>query len=148
MEVGGHGRPSVPVLSPVGWDFRYQSGDVTAPPLSMVEVHVWEKPVKHRSAQPNSTVQVWYLSAGEGQRLQASDSRPRSVFSVDGVWSEWSEWSACKYPDGRDIRCRKTYGSHSRVRECLHRAHNGSICEGDNLTERRACYYIKDCSSE
>lgn len=65
---------------------------------------------------------------------------------VDGVWSEWSEWSECKYPGGRDIRCRKTYGSHSRVRECLHRAHNGSICEGDNLTERRVCYYIKDCN--
>uniref|UniRef100_A0A3P9B8L2 Properdin n=1 Tax=Maylandia zebra TaxID=106582 RepID=A0A3P9B8L2_9CICH len=65
---------------------------------------------------------------------------------VDGVWSEWSEWSDCKYPGGRDIRCRKTYGSHSRVRECLHRAHNGSLCEGENLTERRVCYHIKGCN--
>lgn len=70
MEVGGRGRPSVPVLLPVGWDFRYQPEDVTAPPLNMTVVHVWEKHVKPRSAQPDSTVQVWYLSTGEGQRLQ------------------------------------------------------------------------------
>lgn len=70
MEVGGHGRPSVPVLLPAGWDFRYQPGDVTAPPLNMVVAHVWEKHVKQRSAQPDATVQVWYLSAGERKRLR------------------------------------------------------------------------------
>lgn len=87
MEVGGLGHPSVPVLLPVGWAFRCQSGDVTAPPPNMAVVHVWEKHVKPRSAQPNSTVQVWYLSACEGQRL-------RHVLLIH-VQVLFFQWTAC-----------------------------------------------------
>lgn len=57
MEVGGLGYLSVPVLLPVGWDFRCHSGDVTAPPPNMAVVHVLEKDVKPGSVQPKFIVQ-------------------------------------------------------------------------------------------
>ncbi|XP_071370239.1 properdin-like, partial [Centroberyx affinis] len=65
---------------------------------------------------------------------------------VDGVWSDWSPWGQCKHPiSTRDIRCKTLGGSQIRDRRCLHRAHNGSICPGDGLTERRVCYDITSC---
>ncbi|XP_061701489.1 properdin-like isoform X4 [Syngnathoides biaculeatus] len=67
---------------------------------------------------------------------------------VDGVWSEWSPWLKCKYLfRGRDIRCKHIGGSQSRERECLHRAHNGSICGGDDLSlsQYRACFDVNAC---
>lgn len=39
---GAPGLPSHPVLLPVGWDFNCQSGNVTAPPSNMADVHVSE----------------------------------------------------------------------------------------------------------
>lgn len=42
MEGGAPGLPSHPVLLPVGWAFRCQSGNVTAPPSNMVDVRVSE----------------------------------------------------------------------------------------------------------
>ncbi|KAF7653808.1 hypothetical protein LDENG_00078230 [Lucifuga dentata] len=65
---------------------------------------------------------------------------------VDGVWSEWSSWSPCKYPfENRDIRCKHHGGSQIRERRCLYRAHNGSICDGHLLTDRRMCYDVNRC---
>ncbi|XP_056871096.1 properdin-like [Takifugu flavidus] len=65
---------------------------------------------------------------------------------VDGSWSSWSEWSQCKSPfSGRDIRCIEVRGSQKRIRECLHRDHNGSICAGDQLSEIRVCYDVHQC---
>uniref|UniRef100_A0A674MBG1 Properdin-like n=1 Tax=Takifugu rubripes TaxID=31033 RepID=A0A674MBG1_TAKRU len=65
---------------------------------------------------------------------------------VDGSWSSWSKWSKCKSPfGGRDIRCMEVRGSQKRIRECLHRDHNGSICIGDQLSEIRVCYDVHQC---
>ncbi|XP_053195025.1 properdin-like [Scomber japonicus] len=65
---------------------------------------------------------------------------------VDGVWSEWSSWSQCKSPfPNKVIKCKQLPGSQTRDRQCLHRAHNGSICSGEGLTDRRYCYDITGC---
>lgn len=71
---------------------------------------------------------------------------PALVCAVDGVWASWSEWTPCKSPFGsRDIRCLEVRGSQKRIRECLHRAHNGSICSGDQLSQIRVCYDVNRC---
>ncbi|XP_022073264.2 properdin [Acanthochromis polyacanthus] len=81
---------------------------------------------------------------GEGRRSSICSTNVHCP--VDGVWSEWSAWSVCKYPFGdRKITCKQIGGSQSRVRECLHRAHNGSICSGDSLMDRRVCYDVSRC---
>ncbi|XP_074513273.1 properdin-like [Sebastes fasciatus] len=81
---------------------------------------------------------------GEGRR--ASVCKTNVHCPVDGSWSEWSPWKPCKYPfGGREIRCKQLGGSQTRERECLYRAHNGSICSGDTLTERRVCYDVSGC---
>ncbi|XP_017285004.1 properdin [Kryptolebias marmoratus] len=65
---------------------------------------------------------------------------------VNGVWSEWTQWSKCTYPFGnKDIRCKTTGGKQSRERSCLHRAHNGSFCQGDNQLDSRVCYDVHNC---
>ncbi|CAF90479.1 unnamed protein product [Tetraodon nigroviridis] len=65
---------------------------------------------------------------------------------VDGAWSPWSEWSQCKSPFGqRDVRCKQQRGSQKRRRECLYRAHNGSICSGELQSQTRACYDVNRC---
>lgn len=66
--------------------------------------------------------------------------------AVDGVWSSWSDWTQCAFPFGaRVIRCKQLRGSQKRIRECLHRAHNGSICSGDQLSQTRVCYNVNGC---
>ncbi|KAM3835876.1 properdin-like, partial [Diretmus argenteus] len=65
---------------------------------------------------------------------------------VDGIWSEWSPWGDCRHPDpNRKINCKTYGGSQTRQRHCLFRAHNGSICTGGKLTDRRVCYDINRC---
>ncbi|XP_037537865.1 properdin [Nematolebias whitei] len=65
---------------------------------------------------------------------------------VHGVWSEWSTWGTCKYPFGdKDIHCKPTGGRQSRERTCLHRAHNGSFCEGNKLLDSQVCYDVNNC---
>lgn len=39
----------------------------------------------------------------------------------------------------------KIGGRQSRERHCLHRAHNGSICSGEALTDSRVCYDVDKC---
>ncbi|XP_077413135.1 properdin-like isoform X2 [Vanacampus margaritifer] len=71
---------------------------------------------------------------------------------VDGVWAEWSAWDSCTYAfkhkdKNRDIRCKQIGGSQTRVRSCLHKAHGGDICGGndDTLSQLRGCYDVSDC---
>lgn len=73
-------------------------------------------------------------------------SRPAWLCAVDGVWSSWTEWSQCKSPfGGRVISCLEVRGSQKRIRECLYRNHNGSICSGDQLSQIRVCYDVNLC---
>lgn len=69
------------------------------------------------------------------------------VCAVDGMWSAWSEWSPCKSPfdPQRDIHCLQLRGSQKRRRECLHRAHNGTICSGETQSQTQACYDVHRC---
>lgn len=72
-----------------------------------------------------------------------------TLSAVDGVWSQWTTWKPCKFPFGkREINCRQLGGLQTRERECLHRAHNGTICSGDSLTDRRVCYDVDKCYSK
>ncbi|XP_074553123.1 properdin-like [Halichoeres trimaculatus] len=81
-----------------------------------------------------------------GESRRTSTCKTGVHCPVDGSWSEWSQWNKCSYPFGdRKINCRKIGGSQTRERECLHRAHNGSICSGTSLTERRVCYDVEGC---
>ncbi|XP_035471695.2 properdin isoform X2 [Scophthalmus maximus] len=81
---------------------------------------------------------------GEGRRTSICVTNVHCP--VDGVWSEWSPWNPCKYPfGGRDIRCKELGGRQTRQRQCLHQAHNGSICSGDSLMDTRACYDVSNC---
>ncbi|XP_070704685.1 properdin-like [Pempheris klunzingeri] len=82
--------------------------------------------------------------AGEERRTSICETNVHCP--VDGVWSEWAPWKQCKYPFGdRIIRCKQLGGIQRRERQCLHRAHNGSICSGDDLTETRVCYDVSSC---
>ncbi|XP_040047304.1 properdin [Gasterosteus aculeatus] len=82
---------------------------------------------------------------GEGRRTRICLTNTHCP--VDGVWSDWSPWGKCTSPfPNRVIRCSKTGGgSQSRERRCLHQAHNGSICDGDGLTDTRVCYDVSAC---
>ncbi|XP_031162820.1 properdin [Sander lucioperca] len=81
---------------------------------------------------------------GEGRRTSICQTNQHCP--VDGMWSQWSPWNPCKYPfGGRDIRCKQIGGRQARERQCLHRAHNGSICSGGALTETRVCYDVDKC---
>ncbi|XP_035990446.1 properdin [Fundulus heteroclitus] len=65
---------------------------------------------------------------------------------VNGIWGEWSTWTECTYAwGGKDIRCKKTGGKQTRMRSCLHRAHNGSICMEGKLTDTQVCYNVDRC---
>ena len=66
--------------------------------------------------------------------------------AVDGVWASWTQWTQCKSPFGqRDVRCKELRGSQKRQRECLHRAHNGAICSGEQQSQTQACYDVHRC---
>ncbi|XP_034566850.1 properdin-like [Notolabrus celidotus] len=81
-----------------------------------------------------------------GERSRTSICKTNVHCPVDGVWSEWSEWKQCRYPYGdKDIKCKQIGGSQIREHECLYHAHNGSICSGIELTERRVCYDVTNC---
>ncbi|KAM4557372.1 properdin-like isoform 2-T2 [Fundulus diaphanus] len=65
---------------------------------------------------------------------------------VNGVWAEWSTWTDCTYAwGGKEIRCQKIGGKQTRMRSCLHRAHNGSICMEGKLTDTQVCYNVERC---
>ncbi|XP_076015524.1 properdin-like [Genypterus blacodes] len=65
---------------------------------------------------------------------------------VDGEWAEWAPWERCTGAYGkRDIRCKDLSGRQTRLRSCLNRAFNGSICEGSLLTETQVCFDITNC---
>ncbi|XP_010796115.1 properdin, partial [Notothenia coriiceps] len=82
--------------------------------------------------------------AGGGSRTSVCNTNEHCP--VDGLWSQWSQWAPCRDPfRGKDIRCLHIGGSQSRERSCLHRAHNGSICSGEALTETRVCYDVDKC---
>lgn len=81
-----------------------------------------------------------------GEERRTSTCKTDVHCPVDGSWSDWSEWSQCLYPfANKKINCRQIGGSQTRERECLHRAHNGSICSGTKLTDRRVCYDVEGC---
>ncbi|XP_044187663.1 properdin-like isoform X1 [Thunnus albacares] len=81
-----------------------------------------------------------------GKARQTTVCKTNVHCPVDGVWSEWSAWSKCRYPfSERDINCKQVGGTQSRERECLHRAHNGTICDDVGLTDRRVCYDVNGC---
>uniref|UniRef100_A0A671W656 Properdin-like n=1 Tax=Sparus aurata TaxID=8175 RepID=A0A671W656_SPAAU len=81
-----------------------------------------------------------------GERRQTNICTTNVHCPVDGMWSQWSEWNPCTHPySGKSINCQQIGGKQTRERECLHRAHNGSICSGDALTESRVCYDVNRC---
>uniref|UniRef100_A0A3Q3WMH8 Complement factor properdin n=1 Tax=Mola mola TaxID=94237 RepID=A0A3Q3WMH8_MOLML len=82
----------------------------------------------------------------QGATRQTNVCKTKVHCPVDGMWSEWSSWTPCKFPfGGRVIHCKHLGGSQTRERQCIHRAHNGSICSGDSLTQRRVCYDVNLC---
>ncbi|XP_026179920.1 properdin-like isoform X2 [Mastacembelus armatus] len=82
--------------------------------------------------------------SGDGRRTRICTTSVHCP--VDGMWSEWSQWNTCKFPFGeRNINCKQLGGRQTRQRECLYRAHNGSICTGESLTETRVCYDVNGC---
>ncbi|XP_023256793.1 properdin [Seriola lalandi dorsalis] len=81
---------------------------------------------------------------GEGRRTIICTTNVHCP--VDGVWSPWSSWTPCKSLYGnKNITCRMSGGSQTRLRHCLHRGHNGSICEGSERTHSRVCYDVHNC---
>ncbi|XP_068191930.1 properdin-like isoform X2 [Antennarius striatus] len=88
-----------------------------------------------------------------GGRLCVGEERQTRICNtniycpVDGVWSEWSPWKACEHPFRKTtkIRCTQLGGSQVRERICLHNDHNGTICEGNTLSETRGCYDVHRC---
>nr|XP_020496660.1 properdin [Labrus bergylta] len=81
---------------------------------------------------------------GEGRRTRPCKTDVHCP--VDGVWSQWSPWKPCIYPfRKKSINCEKAGGSQIRERQCLYQAHNGSICSGTDLTDRRVCYDVDKC---
>ncbi|KAM4598458.1 properdin-like [Polymixia lowei] len=82
-----------------------------------------------------------------GARSQTTTCKTNVHCPVNGAWSDWSSWGKCRDPFGRrDIRCRINGGVQTRDRRCLYRAHNGTFCSGDGLTERQVCFDISSCN--
>ncbi|KAK5856858.1 hypothetical protein PBY51_008424 [Eleginops maclovinus] len=120
-----------------GWGSwsAFSSCPVTCGVGLQVSVRRCDSPAPKHGGQP---------CAGEGRRTSVCNTNVHCP--VDGVWSQWSEWAPCRYPfRGKDIHCQKIGGSQSRERSCLHRAHKGTICSGEALTETRVCYDVDKC---
>ncbi|XP_019124378.1 properdin [Larimichthys crocea] len=100
--------------------------------------------VSNRRCDSPAPIHAGLPCPGEGRRTTIC--RTNVHCPVDGMWSEWSAWSKCEYPfSKKDISCKTVRGRQTRSHECLHRAHNGSICSGHGLTETRACYNVDKC---
>ncbi|XP_070780046.1 properdin-like [Enoplosus armatus] len=84
------------------------------------------------------------LCPGEGHQTSICNTKVHCP--VDGLWSRWTEWSKCEHPYVAQITCKTTRGSQTREHRCLYRAHNGSICRDNNLTDRRFCHDVSGCS--
>ncbi|XP_029014444.1 properdin-like [Betta splendens] len=90
-------------------------------------------------------------AANHGGKPCSGEERRSKVCStnvhcpVNGVWSDWSPWGKCANVFRKVITCKQLGGSQTRERECLHQAHNGTICPGDYLTESRVCYDVGGC---
>ncbi|XP_030264561.1 properdin-like isoform X2 [Sparus aurata] len=81
-----------------------------------------------------------------GERRQTNICTTNVHCPVDGMWSQWSPWKPCTHPfRDKSINCQLIGGKQTRERECLHQAHNGSICSGEALTETRVCYDVNRC---
>ncbi|CAJ1075493.1 properdin [Xyrichtys novacula] len=113
----------------------YSSCPVTCGVGVQVSVRRCDSPAPQHGGQP---------CPGDGRRT--SICKTDIPCPVDGVWSEWSEWSQCKYPhSNKSINCERIGGSQSRERRCLHRAANGNICSGMELSQLRVCYDVSRC---
>ncbi|XP_041634380.1 properdin [Cheilinus undulatus] len=127
--------PRCPVNGGWGAWSPYSACPVTCGVGAQVSVRRCENPPPQHGGQPCP-----------GEKRRTTICHTNIHCPVDGVWSEWSPWQKCKYPFGsRDIHCKQLGGSQIRERQCLHRAHNGSICGGNDLTDRRVCYDVNRC---
>lgn len=63
------GRPSLPVLLPVGWGFSCQPGNATVPPLNMAACHVEERRIEAAFVRRMFTVQVNTQDFGLTEKL-------------------------------------------------------------------------------
>ncbi|KAM9346607.1 properdin-like [Symphorus nematophorus] len=127
--------PYCPVDGAWGSWSPFSSCPVTCGVGLQVSVRRCDSPASQYSGRP---------CPGEGRRTRICQTKVHCP--VDGMWSEWSSWQECRHPFRKDgIRCKRLGGSQIRDRQCLHRAHNGSICNGDSLTERRVCYDVTRC---
>ncbi|XP_041813710.1 properdin-like [Chelmon rostratus] len=127
--------PHCPVDGGWGSWSPFSSCPVTCGMGLQVSVRSCDRPAAKHGGRP---------CPGEGRRTSICKTNVHCP--VDGTWSEWSPWNPCKFPfGGRDIRCKQLGGSQTRERQCLHRDHNGTICTGDALTERRVCYDVSSC---